>query len=420
MSQLSPLNSGMFSRGIPIANGRNLAVSLHPTFSFLDNERTSSPNQAESPTHQSANNSFSFLFKDTNSNHSSSNDLPTFMKSFLNCSQNDKTETGNVINEEESAIGQSSVFRSSIQDEAASNPQGGTSTGKRSNQESSSGENNANDTTCSTHQPSQSMTGSASNGQDNPSQQGPPSKKLKTTTLNAHSSESTSAPLTVQQANPSTQKQPPFVRNEGNVLPFSTQKFSLNAAQRQQSGDQVSTPKKNTAERNSPSSQNNSSTPSRSSLSAMSPPPNKPNASARTGHTSSKTSLASLDQSPLKTPSPSQPSKPNQVPGASNAQDNLNLSFERTEKIVSKHRTELDDLKLVENQLNGVKRKDSEMTKTMEDLHAKMLEHSDTLRALSLKISILTNKLLLADSPAFRESIDKLHLKYADLLNHNP
>ena len=32
MSQLSPLNSGMFSRGIPIANGRNLAVSLHPTF----------------------------------------------------------------------------------------------------------------------------------------------------------------------------------------------------------------------------------------------------------------------------------------------------------------------------------------------------------------------------------------------------
>jgi len=94
-------------------------------------------------------------------------------------------------------------------------------------------------------------------------------------------------------------------------------------------------------------------------------------------------------------------------------------AVDNTERFIAKHRSDLEEMKTVEQQLEGVKKKDSELSKTMEEINGKMTDFTDSLRNLSLRMSLVTNKMLMSQSPLINEKIEQMHLRYAHLLTKN-
>ncbi|KAL9647551.1 hypothetical protein ABK040_006907 [Willaertia magna] len=114
---------------------------------------------------------------------------------------------------------------------------------------------------------------------------------------------------------------------------------------------------------------------------------------------------------------------PNNVSPKSQLGSNTSIStptnLQESSKLVQKYRNELGEVQNVEQQLDGVKQKDSELGHTMEEINEQMSEMTDSLKDLCIRMSLITNKLLLAQSPIMNEKIELMHMKYSHLFNNN-
>ena len=198
----------------------------------------------------------------------------------------------------------------------------------------------------------------------------------------------------------------------GTSLPFSPKKFSLSTA----SPIKASPQKSNSAEFSTPKKPLQPVNSNR-----MTPPPSfQLMKSPATSSMQQTTTKANPSTTHVNTPRP--PLNVNHQLTSSTLlprveEDNLQQSFERTERFISKHRSDLDEMKEVEQQLEGVKRKDTELCKTMDEINTKMNEHSDTLKTLTLRVTLLTNKMLMTQCPIINEKVEQIHSKYAHLIN---